>query len=155
GGFYFALVGYFRARKRAWWFAAAWFCTACACLTKNVLGLAYMATVLSIMAIFYREARIRFKLLLWWPYVVLFVVLVAPWYVWAERSFPGLFVRLLWFDWAVRFFRNDDDVPPLQFVVLHFAWWFPWLIAILPGLVFAWRRVLRLREMEFADAFPI
>jgi hypothetical protein len=155
GSFYFALVGYYRQRRRAWWFAAAWICTACACLTKNVLGLAYMATVLSVVAIFYREARIRFKLLLWWPYVLLFVVLVAPWYVWAERTFPGLFMRLIRFDWMVRFFRNDDDVPPLQFVALHFAWWFPWLIAILPGLLFSWRRVLRPREMEFADTFPI
>src|SRR5262249_19990842 len=121
----------------------------------NVLGLAYMASVLLILAIFYREARIRFKSLLWWPYIVMFAVLVAPWYVWAERTFPGLFVRLIRFDWIVRFFRNDDDGPRRQFVVLHFAWWVPRPIAILPGLVFAWRRVFRPREMEFADAFPI
>ena len=155
GSFYFVLVGYQRARRRAWWFAAAWFCTACACLTKNVLGLVYLAAALLILAIFYREARIRFKALLWWPYLAMFILLVAPWYIWAEHAFPGLFLRLIRFDWMVRFFRDDDDVPPLRFVALHFAWWFPWLIAILPGLVFAWRRVIRPREMEFADTFPI
>ena len=55
----------------------------------------------------------------------------------------------------VRFLPTDDDVPRFQFVCLHFVWWFPWLIAILPGLVFAWRRIVRPREIEFADAFPI
>jgi hypothetical protein len=43
----------------------------------------------------------------------------------------------------------------LQFLGLHLAWWFPWSIVILPGLVFAWRRVIRPREIEFADALPL
>lgn len=155
GSFYFAIGGYQRVRNRRWWFAAVWLCAACACLTKNVLGLVYVVVVLLILAVFYREARLRFRSLLWWPYLVTFLALVAPWYIWAEYAFPGLFMRLIRFDWMVRFLRNDDDVPPLQFVCLHFAWWFPWLIVILPGLFFAWRRVLRPREIEFADALPI
>jgi hypothetical protein len=155
GSFYFSICGYQRARYRTWWFTGTWFCTGCACLTKNVLGLVYVAAVLFLLGIFYREARIRFKSLLRWRYLVIFLVLVAPWYLWAEHTFPGLFMRLVRFDWMVRFLRTDDDVPPLQFVALHFAWWFPWLIAILPGLFFAWRRVIRPREMELPDAFPL
>jgi 4-amino-4-deoxy-L-arabinose transferase-like glycosyltransferase len=155
GSFYFALCGYQRARHRTWWFTGAWLCSAGACLTKNVLGLVYVAGVLLILGIFYREARIRFKGLLWWPYVVMFVLLVAPWYLWAEHTFPGLFLRLVKFDWMVRLLRSDDDVPPLQFVALHFAWWFPWLIVIMPGLLFSWRRVVRPWEIEMADALPI
>src|SRR5436853_7942106 len=42
-------------------------------------------------------------------------------------------------------------VPAYQFVILHLAWWFPWSIAALPGVVFAWRRVLRPAEISFAD----
>jgi hypothetical protein len=38
---------------------------------------------------------------------------------------------------------------------MHFAWWFPWSIALLPGIMFAWRRILRPREIEFADALPL
>src|SRR4029077_19156129 len=43
-------------------------------------------------------------------------------------------------------------VPAYQFVILHVAWWFPWSIALLPGLIFAWRRVTRPREINFGDA---
>src|SRR4026207_1523533 len=46
-------------------------------------------------------------------------------------------------------------VPAYQFVVLHLAWWFPWSIALLPGVVFAWRRVIRPREISFAEALPL
>jgi hypothetical protein len=50
---------------------------------------------------------------------------------------------------------SDNGVPPLQFVAMHFGWWFPWLVAILPGAIFAWRKIARPREMEFADALPL
>jgi dolichyl-phosphate-mannose-protein mannosyltransferase len=155
GGFFCALCGYQRRQRRGLWFAGTWICAAFACLTKNILGVVYLAAVLCLLGLFYREARLRFKSLLRWQYLLLFLVLVAPWYIWAERTFPGLFARLIRFDWMVRFLPTDDDVPRFQFIGLHFVWWFPWLIAILPGLVFAWRRVVRPREIEFADAFPI
>jgi hypothetical protein len=35
------------------------------------------------------------------------------------------------------------------------AWWFPWSIAILPGALFAWRRVFRPREIEFVETLPV
>jgi hypothetical protein len=38
---------------------------------------------------------------------------------------------------------------------MHLAWWFPWSVALLPGVIFAWRRVIRPREISFADALPL
>jgi hypothetical protein len=38
---------------------------------------------------------------------------------------------------------------------MHFVWWFPWSIALLPGAVFAWRRVIRPYEINFVDALPL
>jgi hypothetical protein len=35
---------------------------------------------------------------------------------------------------------------------MHLAWWFPWSIALLPGMIFAWRRVMRPHEIYFGDA---
>jgi hypothetical protein len=32
------------------------------------------------------------------------------------------------------------------------AWWFPWSIALMPGMIFAWRRVTRPWETNFGDA---
>ena len=37
---------------------------------------------------FYREARIRFRGLLRWYFVLAFLLILLPWYVWAERNFP-------------------------------------------------------------------
>lgn len=155
GGVFCAICGYQRRRHRRLWFGGVWICAAFACLTKSILGLVYLGAVLFFLAIFYREARVRFQSLFHWSYPLIFLLIVAPWYIWAERNFPGLFQRLLSADWFPRVFGNEDDVPRFQFVGLHFAWWFPWSIAILPGLIFAWRRVLRPREIEFADALPL
>ena len=150
-----ALCGYQRRRYRHIWFAGFWICAALACLTKSVLGLVYLFAILFLLAIFYREARLRFRALLHWSYFIIFLIIVAPWYIWVERQFPGIFSHLIRGDWASRVFGHADDVPRLQFIALHMAWWFPWLIAVLPGVILAWRRVIRPREIEFADAFPL
>jgi 4-amino-4-deoxy-L-arabinose transferase-like glycosyltransferase len=155
GGIFCAVCGYQRRQYRHIWFGGLWLCAALACLTKSVLGFVYLAAILVLLGILFREARVRFRSALHWSYWLLFLVIVAPWYIWVERTFPGLFHRLLHDDWFTRVFGNDDDVPRLQFIALHFIWWFPWVIAILPGVIFAWRRVMRPREMDFGEALPL
>jgi 4-amino-4-deoxy-L-arabinose transferase-like glycosyltransferase len=155
GAFFCAVSGYQRRRYRRVWFTGWWLCAALACLTKSILGLIYPAATLLILAIFHREARIRFRSLFHWSYILLFVAIVLPWYLWIERNFPGLFGRLIRFDWASRVVGDADDVPALQFILLHFAWWFPWLLIVLPAVFFSWRRVIRPREIDFGDALPL
>jgi uncharacterized membrane protein YphA (DoxX/SURF4 family) len=46
-------------------------------------------------------------------------------------------------------------LPRWQFLVLHFAWWFPASILVLPGLFFATRRIIRPHEIAFAEALPL
>jgi len=155
GGIFCAICGYQRRQHRGVWFAGFWICAAFACVTKSILGLVYLITILLLLGIFYREARLRFRALFRWQHLLIFLLIVTPWYIWAAQHFPGVFHQLVHNDWLSRIFGNDDDVPRLQFIGLHFAWWFPWLFAVLPGLLFAWRRVIRPREIEFADALPI
>jgi len=155
GGMFCAICGYQHRQHRGIWFAGFWVCAAFACVTKSILGLVYLITIPFLLGIFYREARLRFRALFRWPHLLIFLLMVAPWYIWAARNFPGVFHRLVNNDWLSRIFGDDDDVPRLQFIGLHFAWWFPWLFAVLPGLIFAWRRVMRPREIEFADALPL
>lgn len=155
GGFFCAICGYQRRHRRMWWYTGFWICAALATLAKSILALGYLLAVLGILAVFFREARLRFKPVLHWAYFILFGVIVAPWYIWVERTFPGIFQHLLHGDWATRVFGNADDVPRLQFLALHLAWWFPWLLVVAPGLIFAWRRTIRPREIEPADAFPL
>jgi 4-amino-4-deoxy-L-arabinose transferase-like glycosyltransferase len=156
-----AVSGYKRRPFRRWWFLGFWICAALASLTKGVHGLLIPAGVVGLLSIFFREARVRFRLLLHWSYLSIFVLLVAPWYIWTELHFPSFLRQLVMVEWlghlhtAPAAVGRDNGVPRLHFVVLHFVWWFPWLVALLPGVLFSWRRVIRPNDIEFADALPL
>ena len=161
GAIFCGVCGYQRRQFRAIWFAGFWICSALACLTKGLHGLIYPASVFFLLAVFYRTVRVRFRGLLYWPYVLLFILIVAPWYLWTYWHVPGFFHRLAGDEWLGHLVGRSDathdfrGVPRLQFVAMHLAWWFPWSIAILPGLIFSWRRLIRPREIEFSDALPL
>jgi 4-amino-4-deoxy-L-arabinose transferase-like glycosyltransferase len=161
GAIYCGLRGYECRGRRAGWLIGVWLCCALATLTKSPLGLIYVAAVFVLLSIFYREARMRFRALLRWEYLSIFCLLVLPWHVWAERHFPGYFRQLLSAEWIghVRGLSDAthdyEGVPLLQFLALHFVWWFPWSIALLPALLLASRRIFRPREIQFADALPL
>jgi hypothetical protein len=161
GAIFCGLCGYQRRRYRSAWFAGFWICAALACLTKGLLGVAYPAAVFLLLSVFYREARMRFGALLRWEYLALFALIVAPWHIWAEWHFPGYFRYLLSHEWLGHLRGLSDathdyvGMPAYQFLIMHLAWWFPWSIVLLPGLLLAWRRVMRPREIEFSDALPL
>jgi 4-amino-4-deoxy-L-arabinose transferase-like glycosyltransferase len=161
GAVFSAIGGYQHRRNRRIWFAGFWICSAFACLTKGLLGIGYPAAIFLILSIFYREARIRFRGLLRWEYLAIFVLIVAPWHIWVQWHFPGYFRYQISSEWLGHLRGLTDEthdflgMPAYQFLVMHFAWWFPWSIAVLPGVIFAWRRVIRPREINFADALPL
>jgi 4-amino-4-deoxy-L-arabinose transferase-like glycosyltransferase len=161
GTIFCAIGGYQRRRNRRIWFTGVWICSAFACLTKGLLGIGYPAAIFLILSIFYREARIRFRGLLRWEYLAIFALIVAPWHIWAQWHFPGYFRYQISSEWLGHLRGLTDEthdflgVPAYQFLVMHLAWWFPWSIALLPGVIFAWRRVIRPREISFADALPL
>ena len=161
GAIFCALCGYQRRRHRRAWFAGFWICAAFACLTKGLLGLVYPTAILLLPSIFYREARLRYRALLRWEYVVIFLLIATPWHIWAQWKFPGYFHYLITREWQGHLWGLSDElrdylgVPAYQFVLLHLAWLFPWSIALLAGVIFAWRRVIRPHEINFADALPL
>src|SRR5437870_2480466 len=161
GAIFCAIGGYQSRRSRRIWFAGVWICSAFACLTKGLLGIAYPAAIFLILSVFYREARMRFRGLLRWEYLAIFILIVAPWHIWVQWHFPGYFRYQISSEWLGHLRGLTDEthdflgMPAHQFVVLHFAWWFPWSIAILPGIILAWHRVMRPREINFADALPL
>src|SRR6267143_5196306 len=99
GAMFCGLCGYQRRRYRSAWFAGFWICAALACLTKGLLCVAYPAAVFLLLSVFYREARMRFGALLRWEYLTLFILIVAPWHIWAEWHFPGYFRYLISHEW--------------------------------------------------------
>jgi 4-amino-4-deoxy-L-arabinose transferase-like glycosyltransferase len=161
GAIFCGVCGYQRRRGRNLWFLGFWICCLLACLTKSLLGLIYPLAIFILLAFFYREARLRFRRLFHWTYVAIFVLLFVPWYVATELRFPGFLQQLLRVEWLghLRSFSNvpgsDNGVPRLQFLWMHFAWWFPWSLAVIPGVIFAWRKVIRPPELEFAEALPL
>src|SRR5438552_2130075 len=156
GAMFCGICGYERRRDRRMWFAGVWIFAALACLTKGMLGIVYPAVVFVLLSIFYREARIRFRALLRWEYALIFLLIVAPWHIWAQWHFPHYF-RYVRSEWLGHLRGLTDEThdflgaPAYQFVILHLGWWFPWSMALLPGIILAWRRVLRAREISFAD----
>src|SRR5206468_11220595 len=88
------LCGYPPLRYRRAWFAGFWACSAFACLTKGLLGIVYPVAVFLILSIFYREARIRFRGLLRWEYLGIFLLIVAPWHLWVQWHFPEYFRQI-------------------------------------------------------------
>jgi 4-amino-4-deoxy-L-arabinose transferase-like glycosyltransferase len=161
GAIFCGLCGYRNRRHRRAWFAGFWICSGLACLTKGLLGIVYPATVFLLLSIFYREARMRFRTFLQWEYLSIFCLIVAPWHIWVEWHFPGYFHYQITSEWLGHLrglFDATHDfkgISAYQFLAMHLAWWFPWSIALLPGVIFARRRVLRPHEIEFADALPL
>jgi 4-amino-4-deoxy-L-arabinose transferase-like glycosyltransferase len=157
GAMFCGICGYERRHHQRMWFAGVWIFAALACLTKGILGIVYPAAVFVLLSIFYREARKRFRALLRLKYVLIFLLILAPWHIWAQWHFPHYFHYLIRSEWLGHLRGLTDDthdflgVPVGQFVTLHLAWWFPWSIALLPGATFAWRRVMRPRDISFAD----
>ena len=155
------LCGYQRRRHRRAWFAGFWACSALACLTKGLLGIVYPATVFLLLSLFYREARMRFRALFRWEYLLISCLIVVPWHIWAQWHFPDYFRYLINSEWLGHLTGLTDathdfkGMATYQFLMMHLAWWFPWSIALLPGLILAWRRVMRPREIEFSDALLI
>jgi len=161
GAIFCGLCGYQRRRHRRVWFAGFWICSAFACLTKGLLGLAYPVAIFVLLSMFYREARVRYRTLLRWEYLAIFFLIAAPWHIWAEWKFPGYVNYLIAREWEGHLWGLSDDLrdylgmPAYQFMLMHLAWWFPWSIALLPGMIFAWRRVVRSHEINFVDALPL
>jgi 4-amino-4-deoxy-L-arabinose transferase-like glycosyltransferase len=148
GAIFCAICGFQRRQFRRAWYAGFWICAGFACLSRGLEGLLYLAGLCVLLAIFFREARVRFRFLLHWTYLLLFVAIVAPWYVWAQKNFPGFFPGMFAWD-------GDPGLPRWQFLLLHFAWWFPASIFVLPGLFFATRKISRPHEITFAEALPL
>jgi 4-amino-4-deoxy-L-arabinose transferase-like glycosyltransferase len=161
GAIFCGVCGYQRRRGRAWWFLGFWICCALACLTKTLLGLIYPLAIFLLLSAFYREARMRFGRLFHWAYILIFILLFVPWYIATELQFPGFLHQLVQIEWIghVRSFSNvpggDNGVPRLQFIWMHLVWWFPWSVAVLPGAIIAWRKVIRPGELSFAEALPL
>ena len=151
GALYCGVRGYQDQQTRRRWFAGVAACCGLACLTRGLAGLAYVAAIFILLALFFREARMRFRLLLSPPCLLVFLAVLLPWPVWLYREAPPAH------GWAslLAFPPDGDGVPLARFVLQQLGWLFPGLALVLPGVAFAARKVFRPHEFDLADALPL
>lgn len=144
--------------RRTPWFLGFWLCAAFACLTKSFLGLVYPVAIVFILSIFYREARMRFGALFRWWYLSIFAAIVLPWHIWVELHFPGYIRNQITTEWVGHMAGWSDALHDFagaarfEFFGMHAGWLFPWSLVLLPAAIFAFRRLVRPREIEFTEA---
>jgi 4-amino-4-deoxy-L-arabinose transferase-like glycosyltransferase len=149
GAIFCAVCGYQRQKLRRTWFAGVWLCAALATLTKGPGAILWLGGILGLLSILFREAGLRFAGLLHWRNVFLYLAIVAPWFVWIQSHVPGFL--------AYFFSFPKDAIPQTHaaFLLSHLVWWFPAVFLVLPGFIFAPRKIFRPSEPSFADALPL
>jgi 4-amino-4-deoxy-L-arabinose transferase-like glycosyltransferase len=144
GAIYCLVRGYQHQKFRRLWFALFWLGASLACLTKGLVVLPCLAAICGLLAIFLREARLRFRPLFHWTNILLVLAIVGPWFVWAQHEFPG----------SVAWTAANSPLPRWQLSLLHFIWWFPAVFLVLPPFVFQPRKILRPEELTIAEMLP-
>lgn len=128
--------------SRAWAFGF-WLCAALACFVKGLHGLLYPLATLGLAAACVPEWRRRSLRLINPAGIAAFLAINLPWYFYVESRFPGWFANFLSAEQAGHLAGNGmpsthyENVPAWQFLLLHFAWFFPWSIVavtVLPCL---------------------
>ena len=152
-----AVAGYQRKQTRRIWFAAFWLAAGAAYLTRGAFALLLVALIIGVPALCFRESRMRFRALFHWTGIAGFAAIVTPWLIVVlDQSAEPLLQRV----WIAPFARSSfveqlSATPVIEFAGAHLLWWFPTLLLVLPGVLFAWRKVIRPHEFAFVDALPL
>ncbi|HRJ71932.1 MAG TPA: glycosyltransferase family 39 protein, partial [Terrimicrobiaceae bacterium] len=130
-----ALRGQHAPAGRAGWFTGFWLCAGLASFSKGWHGLLYPLAVIGLAALLCRGARPGLRGLISWHGPLLAAAINLPWYIYVERQFPGYLQNLFFAEQLGHVTGSDapatsyTDVPRLQFLLLHLAWFFPWSLA--------------------------
>ncbi|CAN5581521.1 hypothetical protein BH20VER1_BH20VER1_02620 [soil metagenome] len=159
GSLFCAVLGYGQRRKRRRYFAGVWLCLALACLAKGIAGLLLPAAIFLLLALLLREARLRFPALLHWSGPAIFLLLIGSWFAYVQLRFPA-FAAQPFSAWLLPFTTGEvaGEIAPRplgSFLLAQLVAFSPALLLVLPGLLFDWRNVTRVREMDLADALPL
>lgn len=152
-----ALRGQSAQAGKAGWFAGFWLCAALASFSKGWHGLLYPLAVIGLAALLCPGARPGLRGLLSWQGPLIVAAINLPWYIAVEWRFPGYLQNLFFAEQLGHVTGSDapatsyTDVPRLQFLLLHLAWFFPWSLAAGCAL---WQRRREAREAVMAMSWP-
>ncbi len=132
-----------------WWARGFWLCAALASFTKGWHGAMYPFAIVGMAAFFSPGWHQAFRRLLVWEAPALFLGINLPWHLAIEHRFPGYFHNLVFVEILGHVSGSKapatgyTNVPRLQFLALHFAWFFPWSVMALGGLIAGHGRAAR------------
>ena len=151
------VAGYQRKQVRRGWFAAFWLAAGAAYLTRGAFALLLLALIIGVPALSFREARMRFRALFHWTGIAAFGAVAMPWLIVVRDQPVGSLLQSVWIaPFAGSTIQEQLSAAPLtQFAGAHLLWWFPALLLVLPGALFAWRKVIRPHDFAFTDALPL
>ena len=154
------VCGYQQRRTRRAWFAGWWLFVVLGYMTTGASGILIPAAIFLLLSVFFREARLRFRALLHWSYVVGFAIFIAGWHLLLRSQYPDWLAEVGFSPWVVPFSQSDvhagkRGISVGWFLLAQAAWWFPAVLLVLPGAVLAWRKIVRPHEIEAADALPL
>lgn len=121
-----------REDKRSY-FLLAWLVMALGSLAKGLHATLYPLLSSGLAVLFFPRMRKRWIKLFWWPGIILFLLVLIPWYVIIEWRLPGfLHEHFLNEQWGHALnHRNPPDagtVPIAQFYFEHLIFLLPWTL---------------------------
>ena len=110
----------------------AWAMAALGVLAKGLIGFVLPAMVIFVWLVLQRRWRSLFSLL-WWPGILIFLALTAPWFVAMQQRFPDFLNYFFVVQHFKRFAQGGfNNVMPFWFypvvLCISFLPWLPWLV---------------------------
>jgi len=126
-----------------------WLAMAAGTLTKGLIGIVIPGAVLVLYSVLARDLRIWRQLALW-PGLVLYAVVVAPWFLLVERAHAGALSFLIIHEHFQRYLTTTHDryQPWWWFAPVLCAGVLPWLPQTLYALATGWRRSVTPGEFD-------
>ncbi len=152
-----AVAGYQCRRGRRLWFAAFWFCAGFAYLTRGAYALLFLGLIIGLPALCFRESRLRFRALFQWSGLIAFAAIVTPWLGLLTSSISGAALHGPWLSpfSPAGIAAQLASAARGEFLAAHLLWWFPAVCLVLPGALFAWRKIIRPASFDFEEAIAL
>lgn len=116
---------------------AAWAAAALGVLAKGLIGFALPVLVIATWLVLQRRWRMLLHML-WWPGVLVFLAITAPWFAAMQQQFPDFLHYFFVVQHFERFTEGGfNNAMPFWFypAVLSgcFLFWLPWMVRVLPS----------------------
>jgi 4-amino-4-deoxy-L-arabinose transferase-like glycosyltransferase len=129
-----------RDQQRRRWMLLAWAGMAGAVLSKGLIGIVFPAAAIFLYCVAQRDFRLLLKLE-WLRGLILFLLLAAPWFVIVSIRNPEFAHFFFIHEHFERFLTTSHrrEAAWWYFVPIVFVGFLPWMFALLPAVIGAWR----------------